>query len=98
MLSVHVLPLREAVDRTVGNRVSALPVFDARGHCVGVNSVTDLLGVSKDLSDGLNALSVSRGLDHEALVQKLKQADVLTEQVKAWMSTGVVSTAGRITF
>jgi CBS-domain-containing membrane protein len=83
--------LREAVHAMVENRVSALPVVDARGHCVGVISVTDLLGVTKDLSDELNALSVSQGLDHEALVQKLEQADVLTEQVKAWMSTDVVS-------
>jgi CBS domain-containing protein len=83
--------LREAVDTMVENRVSALPVVNARGHCVGVISVTDLLGVTKDLSDELNALSVSRGLDHELLVQKLEQADVLTEQVQAWMSPDVVS-------
>jgi CBS domain-containing protein len=83
--------LREAVDTMVENRVSALPVVDARGHCVGVISVTDLLGVTKDLSDELNALSESQGLDHESLVQKLEQADVLTEPVKAWMSTEVVS-------
>jgi CBS domain-containing protein len=83
--------LREAVDTMVENRVSALPVVDARGRCVGIISVTDLLGMTKDLSDELNALSESRGLDHEALVQKLEQADVLTEQVNAWMSTEVVS-------
>ncbi len=83
--------LREAVDTMVENHVSALPVVDARGHCVGVISVTDLLGVTKDLSDELNALSVSRGLDHEMLVEKLEMADVLTEQVSAWMSADVVS-------
>jgi CBS domain-containing protein len=83
--------LREAVNTMVENRVSALPVVDARGHCVGVISVTDLLGITKDLSDELNALSESRGLDHESLVQKLEQADVLTEQVKGWMSSEVVS-------
>ena len=83
--------LREAVDTMVENRVSALPVIDSRGHCVGVISVTDLLGMTKDLSDELNALSVSRGLDHELLVQRLEEADVLTEQVKDWMSTEVVS-------
>ncbi|HEY2148164.1 MAG TPA: CBS domain-containing protein [Pirellulales bacterium] len=83
--------LREAVDTMVENRVSALPVIDSRGHCVGVISVTDLLGMTKDLSDELNALSVSRGLDHELLVQRLEEADVLTEQVKGWMSTEVVS-------
>jgi CBS-domain-containing membrane protein len=75
----------------VENRVSALPVVDARQHCVGVISVTDLLGMTKDLSDELNALSESGGLDHEALVQKLEHADLLTDQVQGWMSTDVVS-------
>jgi CBS domain-containing protein len=36
--------LREALSVMVENRVSAMPVLDARRHCVGVISVTDLLG------------------------------------------------------
>jgi len=83
--------LREALAVMVENRVSALPVLDARQHCLGVISVTDLLGMTKDLSDELNALSESGGLDHEALVQKLEHAELLTEQVQGWMSTNVVS-------
>lgn len=43
--------LREALDVMVENRVSAMPVVDARGHCVGVISVTDLLGMTKELAD-----------------------------------------------
>lgn len=83
--------LREALALMVENRVSALPVVDARRRCVGVISVTDLLGVTKDLSDELNALSETGGLDHEALVEKLEHADLLTEQVQGWMSPDVVS-------
>ena len=83
--------LREALSVMVENRVSALPVVDARQHCVGVISVTDLLGMTKDLSDELNALSESGGLDHEALVQKLEHAELLTEQVQGWMSSNVIS-------
>jgi CBS-domain-containing membrane protein len=83
--------LREALDAMVENHVSALPVVDARQHCVGVLSVTDLIGMTKDLSDELNALSESGGLDHEALVQKLEHAELLTEQVQAWMSRDVIS-------
>ncbi len=83
--------LRDALETMVENRVSALPVVDSRGHCVGVISVTDLLGMTKDLSDELNALSESGGLNHEALVQKLEHAELLTEQVQACMSTEVVS-------
>ena len=39
----------------VENRVSALPVVDSRMHCIGVISVTDLVGMTKELSDELNA-------------------------------------------
>jgi len=90
--------LREALVVMVENRVSALPVVDARRRCVGVISVTDLLGVTKDLSDELNALSESGGLDHESLVQRLEHADMLTDQVQTWMSPdpitiGLASTA-----
>jgi CBS domain-containing protein len=83
--------LREALSTMVENHVSALPVVDSRGHCVGVLSVTDLLGMTRDLSDELNALSESGGLDHERLVQKLERAEVLTDQVQAWMTSNVVS-------
>jgi len=83
--------LREALAVMMENRVTALPVVDVRRHCVGVISVTDLLGVAKDLSDELNALSETGGLDHEALVEKLEHADLLTEQVQDWMSTDPIS-------
>lgn len=83
--------LREALNVMVENHVSALPVVDAHQRCVGVISVTDLLGMTKDLSDELNALSESGGLDHESLVQKLEHAELLTEQVQGWMSTDVIS-------
>jgi len=83
--------LREALSVMVENRVSALPVVNNRGYCIGVISVTDLLGMTKDLSDELNALSESGGLDHAVLVQKLEHADLLTELVQDFMSTDVVS-------
>ncbi len=93
---VHVNPrntLREALAAMTENRVSALPVVDARQRCVGVISVTDLLGVAKDLGDELNALSEARALDHEALVGKLERADLLTDPVQDWMSLDPVSIA-----
>jgi len=83
--------LREALAVMVENHVSALPVVDARQHCVGVISVTDLMGVTKDLSDELNALTEVGGLDHEGLVEQLEHADLLTEPVQAWMSADPVT-------
>jgi CBS domain-containing protein len=83
--------LREALAVMVENRVSALPVVDARQQCIGIISVTDLLGVTKDLSDELNALSDAGGLDHDALIERLEHTDLLTEPVQGWMSTDPVS-------
>ena len=83
--------LREALAVMVENHVSAMPVIDARRRCVGVISVTDLLGMTRELSDELNALSVAGRLDHEALVEKLEHADLLTEQVQDLMSPDVVA-------
>jgi len=83
--------LREALSVMVENHVSAMPVLDAHRRCVGVISVTDLLGMTKDLSDDLNALSVAGRIKHEALIEKLEHADLLTEQVQGWMSPDVVA-------
>ena len=83
--------LREALDVMVENRVSALPVMDARRRCIGIISVTDLMGITKELSDELSALSHVVGLDHEALVEKLEHADLLTDQVSGWMSADAES-------
>ncbi|REK10752.1 MAG: CBS domain-containing protein [Planctomycetota bacterium] len=83
--------LREALNVMVENRVSALPVIDVERHCIGIISVTDLLGMTKDLGDELNALAEAGGADHKDLVARLENADLLTEPVQGWMSSDVVS-------
>ncbi len=83
--------LREALNVMVENRVSALPVIDVERHCIGIISVTDLLGMTKDLGDELNALAEAGGADHKDLVARLEHADMLTEPVQGWMSSDVVS-------
>jgi CBS domain-containing protein len=83
--------VREALEVMVENRVSAMPVLDARNHCVGVISVTDIIGMTKELSDELDALSDAGRLDHDALVDDLEHADMLTELVKERMSAEVIS-------
>jgi CBS domain-containing protein len=83
--------LRDALAVMVENRVSALPVVDARRRCIGIISVTDLLSVTKDLADELHALSDAGGLDHAALAKRLENADLLGEPVQDWMSPDPVS-------
>ena len=83
--------LREAVAAMVENRVSALPVVDDNRQCTGIISVTDLLGVTKDLSEELDALTDVGGIDPEALVDRLRHADLLAEGIQGWMSTDPIT-------
>lgn len=86
--------LREALGLMVENRVAALPVVDGHERCVGILSVTDLLSMTQDLGDELNALAESGGLDHEMLIEKLEHAELLTDEVSSRMSGNVVTVRG----
>lgn len=83
--------IRDALGLMVENRVAALPVVDSHERCVGILSVTDLLSMTRDLGDELDALSESGGLDHEMLIEKLEHAELLTDEVSSRMSSGVVT-------
>ncbi len=82
--------LNEALTIMVENRVSALPVTDGKDRCLGVISATDLLGLTKDLGDELNALSHIGGLARSLLVEKLSESDLLTQPVQGLMTEQVV--------
>jgi CBS domain-containing protein len=43
--------LQEAMELMTENHVTGLPVMDARGHCVGVISATDILNYEQEHSD-----------------------------------------------
>lgn len=43
--------LREAMSLMVDNHVGALPVVDAKGHCVGVISATDILNCEHEQAE-----------------------------------------------
>ncbi len=83
--------LRAALVLMTEHRISALPVLDDQKHCVGVISVTDFLGITRDLSDELTALSRVSKLDHDALLERFENANLLRERVQDWMSLDPVS-------
>lgn len=83
--------LDEALTLMVENRVSALPVTDGRERCLGMISATDLLGLTKDLGDDLDALSHIGGLARSLLVEKLSESDLLTQPVQGLMTEQVVN-------
>lgn len=83
--------LNEALALMVENRVSALPVVDARDRCVGVVSATDLLGLARDLGEELSGIGQLEGMARELFVEKLGETDVMNGRVQEQMTPDVVS-------
>ena len=83
--------LDEALRLMAENRVSGLPVVDARRRCVGFISATDLLDLTRELGDELNALDEVAGFTRQLLTEKLSKSGLLTKQVLELMSDSVFS-------
>jgi CBS domain-containing protein len=81
----------DALRSMVENRISALPVIDARGRCVGVISSTDLLQKSLDLGNELESLNSTSGLEHEMLLERLQNSGFAEELVQEVMSYTPIS-------
>lgn len=66
--------LHEALDLIVENRVSALPVINGTGQCVGMLSTSDLIDLTHDLDDEIQNLGRSEASQRPWLVEQLSQA------------------------
>jgi len=92
--TVHVYPndsLDEALTLMVENRVSALPVIDGHQRCVGFISSTDLLEMTREIGDDLNAMVKEVAVSSDAMSDKLEAASLLNRQVNELMSDTVMS-------
>jgi len=83
--------LDEALALMVENRVSALPVVDGHQRCIGFISATDLLNLTREFGDELNALAHVGGLAHTLLTEKLSTSGLLNRRVQELMTETVVS-------
>jgi CBS domain-containing membrane protein len=78
--------VKDALDLLVANNVAALPVVDESNRCVGVISASDLLGVSQERGEDLEAINAAEGLTRELLVEHLERADFSDLVVKEAMT------------
>jgi CBS domain-containing protein len=85
--------LREALSLMTQNRISAVPVVNGHGRCVGVLSATDLLEVTQELEDEVEGLNKSEGLTHYLLIQQLAESDLGAQTVQEVMTRDVVRAA-----
>ena len=82
--------VHEALELLLANHVSALPVVNRRGRCVGVISATDILNLTQEVEDELVALSKSNdGFRHRA-IERIADSELATQSVQEGMSRDVV--------
>jgi CBS domain-containing protein len=77
--------LHEALDLICENRVSALPVVDSHGHCIGMLSTSDLINLTHELDDELHNLGRTGEAKPQWLIEQLTRA-LGSERVSAQMT------------
>ena len=82
--------LHEALDLICENRVSALPVVDGRGHCVGILTTSDLIELTHELDDELQNLGRVNESKPQWLIEQLTKA-LGSERVSEQMTRDVAS-------
>ncbi len=83
--SVH-----EALELMVQNRVSALPVIDARDKCIGVLSTSDFVTLACELDEELNTAR-SSDVTHQWLIDHLADHDMGRRRIEELMTETVES-------
>ena len=82
--------LHEALDLICENRVSALPVVDGRGHCIGILTTSDLIELTHELDDELQNLGRVNESKPQWLIEQLTKA-LGSERVSEQMTPDVAS-------
>jgi CBS domain-containing protein len=82
--------LHEALELICENRVSALPVVDSRGHCLGMLSTSDLIDFTHELDDELHNLGRASEDKPQWLIEQLTQA-FGSERVSDQMTANVAT-------
>ena len=75
----------EALDVLVQERVSALPVIDHRGHCVGVLSITRILDLARDYISPDSDLGRFTTIHHSTLIEELGRPQFGAKEVRQMM-------------
>jgi len=78
--SVH-----EALTLMGENRVSAIPVVDRKGRCVGILSATDLVDMTRDVDDDLYHLDLVDSTSRRFLIDRLSHT-LGEESIETYMS------------
>ena len=82
--------VHEALEVMSENKVSALPVIDRNGRCIGILSTSDIMEVTRDVDAGLNEMEHAGQLFWGDFIEKLS-GHAGHQSVMELMSESVVS-------
>ncbi len=82
--------LYEALTLMAENRVSALPVVNGKGQCVGIISSTDIISLTRELTEELDEYPMFES-SHQWLLDQLEEHDLGRRQVHEVMTPDVIT-------
>jgi CBS domain-containing protein len=82
--------VHEALALMGENRVSAIPVVDHAGKCVGIISTTDLVDMTRDVDDDLYQLDLVDATSRRFLIDRLAHS-LGNESIETYMSEALVT-------
>jgi CBS domain-containing protein len=82
--------VHEALTLMGENRVSAIPVVDRKGRCVGILSATDLVDMTRDVDDDLYHLDLVDSTSRRFLIDRLSHT-LGEEAIDTYMSESVTT-------
>jgi len=86
--------IHDALNLMLENRVSALPVVDQDGKCVGILSTSDLMNLTHDLEEDVEQLGEADLVAQRWILEKFSEDGRAERQVTEYMSESVtVATA-----
>lgn len=95
--------VHDALSRMLENKVSALPVVDHRGHCVGILSSRDFVDMTNDLDGDFHEALHESEVWWSAFIRNLSEnigeqsvMDLMTEQVISVSADELLVEAARI--
>jgi CBS domain-containing protein len=83
--------LQTALELMAENRVTALPVVDGHGHCVGILSASDIVTITREINEAMHDMGRSDEASYQWLRENLADHDMARRLVSEFMSDNLAT-------
>lgn len=85
--------LQTALEQMAENRLTALPVVDGKGRCVGILSASDVVEITRAMSEEMHDVGRSDEASYQWLRENLADHDMARRTVREFMSDNLATVA-----